>query len=155
MKSIHRTAIIEGDVELGDDVYISAYAVIKGDEGKISIGSESNVQEHCTLHGSGITIGERVTIGHNSVIHGCRIGNNVLVGMGAIILDGAEIGDWCIIGAGALVPPGMKIETNSLVIGLPAKVFRKITDKDRQLIKESAGNYLAKLAKKPAEKERI
>ncbi len=131
---IHKTAIIEGDVELGEDVYISAYAVIKGDEGKIKIGNKSNVQEHCTMHGGGVSVGNGVTIGHNSVIHGCRIGNNVLVGMGAIIMDDAEIGDWCIVGAGAVVPPGMKIESGSLVVGIPAKTIRKCSEEDRKQI---------------------
>ena len=144
MKKIHKTAIIEGDVELGEDVYISAYAVIKGDEGKIRIGDRTNIQEHCTFHGSGVTVGEGVTIGHNSIIHGCKIGNNVLVGMGAIVMDDAEVGDWSVIGAGAVVPPGMKIEPGSLVVGIPAKTIRKCTEEDKKLIKESAENYLRK-----------
>lgn len=147
MNKIHKTAIIEGDVELGDEVYVSAYAVIKGDEGKIRIGNKCSIQEHCTLHGSGVIIGDEVTIGHGAIVHGCSIGNHVLVGMGAIIMDGAEVGDWCIIGAGALVPPGMKIEENSLVMGVPAKVIRKINEDDRKLIKESVENYVKKLEK--------
>ncbi len=145
--NVHKTAIIEGDVELGKDVYVSAYAVLKGDEGKIKIGSRCSIQEHCTLHGSGITIGDEVTVGHGAIIHGCKIGNNVLVGMGAIVMDDAEIGDWCIIGAGAVVPPGMKIEDGSLVVGVPAKAIRKCTNEDKELIKESAENYLKKLKK--------
>ena len=147
MNKIHKTAIIEGDVELGDEVYVSAYAVIKGDEGKIRIGNKCSIQEHCTFHGSGVTVGDEVTVGHGAIIHGCSIGNHVLVGMGTIIMDGAEVGDWCIIGAGALVPPGMKIEENSLVMGVPAKVIRKINEDDRKLIKESVENYVKKLEK--------
>ncbi|NYZ77667.1 gamma carbonic anhydrase family protein [Candidatus Micrarchaeota archaeon] len=145
MNKIHKTAIIEGDVELGDKIGISAYAVLRGDEGKIKVGSRSNIQEHCTLHGKGVSIGDSVTIGHGAILHGCRIGNNVLVGMGAIVMDGAEIGEWCIIGAGAVVTPGTKIEPGSLAVGLPAKVLRKLDEDDKKLIRKSAANYLRKL----------
>ncbi len=146
MKKIHPTAVIEGDVELGDFVGISAYAVLRGDEGKIRIGNRSNIQEHCTLHGHGITIGEGVTVGHGAILHGCKIGNNVLIGMGSIIMDGAEIGDWCIIGAGALVPQGAKIESGSLALGLPAKAVRTLNEDDKKLITHSAENYISKFA---------
>ncbi|MEW5996028.1 MAG: gamma carbonic anhydrase family protein [Candidatus Micrarchaeota archaeon] len=145
MKRIHHTAILEGDVELGDWVGVSAYAVLRGDEGKISVGDRSNIQEHCTLHGKGVSVGEGVTVGHGATLHGCKIGNNVLVGMGAIIMDGAEIGDWCIIGAGAVVTPGMRVESGSLVVGLPAEVVRKIGEEDKKLIVHSAENYIRKI----------
>lgn len=147
MKKIHNTAIIEGDVELGEGVYVCAYAVIRGDEGKIKIGNKTNIQEHCTVHGKGVTIGNEVALGHNSIIHGCRIGNNVLVGMGAIVMDNADIGNWCIIGAGALVSPGTVIESNSLVFGVPAKRVRKITEEDKKLIKRAVDNYFERLKK--------
>jgi len=147
MKKIHPTAILEGDVEIGDFVGISAYAVLRGDEGKIKIGNRTNIQEHCTLHGRGVSVGNDVTIGHGATLHGCKIGNNVLVGMGSIIMDDVEIGDWCIIGAGAVVTPGMKIESGSLVVGLPARVVRKINDEDKKLIVHSAENYLNKIKK--------
>ena len=147
MKKVHPTAILEGDVELGDFVGISAYAVLRGDEGKIRIGNRTNIQEHCTLHGPGVSVGNGVTIGHGAILHGCRIGDNVLVGMGAIIMDGAEIGDWCIIGAGAVVTPGMKMESGSLAVGLPAKVVRKLDDGDKKLITNSSENYLNKIKK--------
>ena len=147
MKKLHPTAIIEGDVELGDFVGISAYAVLRGDEGKIKVGERSNIQEHCTLHGKVVSVGNDVTVGHGATLHGCKIGNNVLVGMGAIVMDEAEIGDWCIIGAGAVVTPGMKIESGSLVVGLPAKVIRKINDEDKKLITHSSENYLNKIKK--------
>jgi len=144
MKKIHKTAVMEGEVELGDRVCISAFAVIRGDEGEISIGDGSNVQEHCTIHGKNVSVGSDVTVGHNAVLHGCRIGNNVLVGIHATVLDGAEIGEWCIVAAGAVVTPGTKVEPGSLVAGVPAKFIRKCTEEDRKLIRESAANYLRK-----------
>lgn len=142
MKKIHRTAILEGEVEIGENVGVSAYAVIRGDEGKIRIGDRSNIQEHCTIHGKNVSIGSEVTVGHNAVLHGCRIGNNVLVGIHATVLDNAEIGDWCIVAAGAVVTPGTKVEPGSLVAGVPAKTIRRCTEEDRKLIRESAENYL-------------
>ena len=107
MKRIHPTAIIEGEVELGDNVHVSPSAVSKGDEGKVAIGEGSNVQDHCLVHGGGgVIVGERVTVGHHAVLHGCRINDHVLVGIGAIVLDGAEVGEWSVIGAGSVVPLG-------------------------------------------------
>ncbi len=144
MPGVHRTAIVEGEVELGEEVGISAYAVLRGDEGKISVGAKTNIQEHCTVHGPGVRIGSGCTIGHNAVLHGCTIGDNVLIGIHATVLDGAEIGGWSIVGAGAVVSPGKKIPPNSLVLGVPGKVVRELTEEDKLSIVGSCRNYLSK-----------
>ena len=144
MGRVHKTAIVEGNVELGEEVRISAYAVLRGDEGKISVGGKTSIQEHCTLHGPGVRIGEGCTIGHNAVLHGCTIGNNVLIGIHATVLDGAEVGEWSIVGAGAVVTPGTKIPPNSLVLGVPGKVVRELRGEDKLHIVKSCKNYLGK-----------
>lgn len=148
MKKIHPTAIIEGDVDLGENVYVSPYAVIKGDEGKVVVGEGSNVQDHCLVHGGGgVTVGKGVTVGHRAVLHGCTVHDNVLIGIGAIVLDGAEVGEWSVIGAGAVVPPGMKIEPGSVAMGIPAKVVKKTSEKHKELIARSCHCYVEKVSK--------
>ncbi len=139
---IHKKAVVEGSVGLGENVSIWAGAVLRGDEGKITIGRNSNIQDNCVLHGHKLEIGENVTVGHGAVVHGCKIGNNVLIGMGAIVLDNAEIGEWCIIAAGSVVREGQKIPANSLVTGVPAKVKRELTELDRERITESWRAYV-------------
>lgn len=126
-------AVVLGDVTLGANVGIWYNAVVRGDRGPIVIGKGSNVQDNAVVHldeSFPVTIGENVTIGHGAIIHGCIIGDNTLVGMGAIIMNGAHIGKNCIVAAGALVPQGMEVPDNSLVIGSPAKVKRPITDEE-------------------------
>ncbi|NYZ79228.1 gamma carbonic anhydrase family protein [Candidatus Micrarchaeota archaeon] len=147
MKYIHPKAEVVGDVSLGENSSVWAFAVIRGDEGEIKIGRNTGMQEHCVIHGEGVEIGDNVTVGHSAVVHGARIGSNVLVGIGAIILDEAEIGEWVIIGAGSVVTPGMKIESNSLVLGTPAKVVRSLNDEDRKLITTSWGKYVERVIK--------
>ncbi len=141
MKYIHPKAEVVGDISMGENSSVWAFAVIRGDEGRISIGRNTNIQEHCVLHGEGVEIGDNVTLGHSSVVHGAKIGSNALVGIGSIILDEAEIGDWVIVGAGAVVTPGMKIKPNTLVLGTPAKVVRELKDEDRELITSSYKKY--------------
>ncbi len=133
--------------KLGENVYVSAFAVINSNEGTVEIGDNTSIQECCVLHGEKVKIGDNCTIGHGAIVHGAKIGDNVLVGMNATILDGAEIGDWCIIGAGAVVTSGMKIPGGSVALGVPAKIVRKITDGDKELIVSSYKNYLEKLRK--------
>ena len=142
---VHEKAVVEGSVELGENVSVWAGAVIRGDEGRIRIGKNSNIQDNCVLHGHKLEIGENVTVGHGAIVHGCKIGNNVLVGMGAIILDNAEIGDWCIIAAGSVVREGQKIPANSLVAGVPAKVKRELASLDRERITESWEAYVGRI----------
>lgn len=146
MKFIHEKSNIEGQVILSDGVSVWPFASIRGDEGKILIGKNTNVQDNVTIHGK-ITIGENVTIGHGAVVHGKKIGSNVLIGMNATILHGVEIGNWCIIAAGAVISPNTIIPEGVLVKGVPGKIFRNITKEDRLLIISSYKTYLTKINK--------
>jgi carbonic anhydrase/acetyltransferase-like protein (isoleucine patch superfamily) len=105
---IHEKANIEGDVELNDGVSVWLFASIRGDEGKITIGENTSVQDNVSIHGK-TDIGKNVTIGHGAAVHNAKIGNNIIIGINATVLDGAEIGDWCIIAAGSLIAPKTKI----------------------------------------------
>lgn len=123
-------AIVLGDVTLGEDVGIWYHATIRGDRAPIVIGNRSNVQDNAVVHVDAnypVTIGDNVTIGHGAIIHGCEIGDNSLVGMGAIIMNGARIGKNCIVGAGALVTQNTLVPDNSLILGNPAKIKREVT----------------------------
>ncbi|MCL1911650.1 MAG: gamma carbonic anhydrase family protein [Leptospirales bacterium] len=131
------SASVIGGVTLGNDVSIWFSASIRADSNTITIGDESNVQDCCVLHVTErvpITIGKRVNIAHQAVLHGCTIGNNVLVGIGAIIMDGAVIGDNCVIGAGALVTADKVIPPNSMVLGSPGKVVKELSDDESRAI---------------------
>lgn len=126
-------AIVLGDVTLGEDVGIWYHATVRGDRAPIVIGNRSNVQDNAVVHVDAkypVTIGENVTIGHSAVIHGCEIGDNSLIGMGAIIMNGARIGKNCIVGAGALVTQNTIVPDNSLILGNPAKVKREVTQEE-------------------------
>lgn len=126
-------AIVLGDVTLGEDVGIWYHATVRGDRAPIVIGNRSNVQDNAVVHVDAkypVTIGENVTIGHSAVIHGCEIGDNSLIGMGAIIMNGARIGKNCIVGAGALVTQNTMVPDNSLILGNPAKVKREVTQEE-------------------------
>jgi carbonic anhydrase/acetyltransferase-like protein (isoleucine patch superfamily) len=143
---ISETAIIIGNVKIGDNVGIWFGAVLRGDVAPIEIGNNTNIQDNAVIHsevGYPTKIGNGVTIGHNSIIHGCEIGDDTLVGMGAIILNGAKIGKNCIIGAGSVITEGKVIEDNSLVLGVPGKVVRKVTNEEIKRIKENALSYIA------------
>ena len=143
---IHQKANLEGKVKLGKNVSVWAFASIRGDEGKIIIGDSSNIQEGVVIHGK-TKIGKNVTVGHGAIVHGAKIGNNVLIGANSTILDEAKISDWNIIGAGTLIPPKTKIEKGSVVMGIPGKIIRKLTKKDKRLIINSYKSYLAKIKK--------
>jgi carbonic anhydrase/acetyltransferase-like protein (isoleucine patch superfamily) len=138
-------AWVIGDVTLADKVSIFFGAVLRGDILGIKIGRETNIQEHSVIHTSHgripTTIGEQVTVGHRAMIHGATIGNRVLVGMGSIILDEAVIEDQCIIGAGTVVTESKKIPPRSLVIGVPGKVVRQLTDDEVAFLTVSATRY--------------
>ena len=139
-------ARVIGKVTLGDEVGIWFGAVLRGDNERITIGARSNIQEHCVLHtdmGFPLTIGEGCTIGHRAILHGCTIGSNSLIGMGATVMNGAKIGDNCVIGAGALVREGKEIPDGSLVVGLPAKVIRALDETTVAKLREGASNYVA------------
>ncbi|AGL03089.1 gamma carbonic anhydrase family protein [Desulfoscipio gibsoniae] len=143
---VHPDATIIGDVTIGEGCYIGPGACIRGDWGAIVIGSGSNIQENCVIHvfpGETALLGPRSHIGHGSILHTPTLGEHVLVGMGAIIMDWAEIGDGCCIGAGALVTEKTVIPPNKLVLGVPAKVVAEISDKMRQSLNDATAYYLA------------
>jgi carbonic anhydrase/acetyltransferase-like protein (isoleucine patch superfamily) len=137
-------AHVIGKVRLGKDVGIWFGAVLRGDNELIDIGARTNIQEHSMLHtdmGYPLTIGEGCTIGHRAILHGCSIGDNSLVGMGAIILNGARIGKNCLVGAGALVTEGKEYPDNSLIVGTPAKAIRELDDTASERLHLSAEGY--------------
>ncbi len=150
---IASTAVVVGDVTIGDLSSIWFNTVIRGDVEPIVIGKYTNLQDNVVVHGTrgkyNVEIGDYVSVGHNASIHGSKICSHVIVGIGAVVLDGSEIGEYCIIGAGALVPPGTKVEPESVVLGVPGKIVRKISLEEREMIErnwknyvEYAGNYL-------------
>lgn len=137
-------AKVIGDVMIGADSGVWFNVVLRGDEGKITVGNRTSIQENTVCHlyeGYPLTIGNEVTVGHSAILHGCTIEDGALIGMGATILDGAIIGENCIIGANSLIPAGKEIPANSLVVGSPGKVIREITDADRELLKLSVESY--------------
>jgi carbonic anhydrase/acetyltransferase-like protein (isoleucine patch superfamily) len=139
------TAVLVGDVTVGPEAGIWFGVVARGDIETISIGARTNVQENCVLHtdtGFPLTIGDNVTIGHSAIVHGCTIGDNSLIGMGATVLNGAVIGKNCLIGANALVTEGKVIPDNSLVMGAPAKVVREIDAAGVAALSASAERYV-------------
>lgn len=148
---IDDAAVVIGDVSLADDVSVWPFAVIRGDMHRISVGARTSVQDNAVLHithasdfnpdGWPLTIGEDVTIGHGACLHGCTVGNRVLVGIGATVLDGAIIEDEVVIGAGTLVPPGKRLESGYLYIGSPCKQARRLKDSERMFFPYSAENY--------------
>lgn len=143
---VAKSAEIIGEVVLEQDVSVWFGAVIRADDNKIHIGKGSNIQDNCILHSSinegNIFIGEKVTVGHGAILHGCKINNNSLIGMGAIILDGAEIGENTIIGAGSLITSNKNIPSGVLCMGSPAKLVRKLTQEEIHSINESAKHYI-------------
>lgn len=141
------SAEVIGDARLGRNTGVWFGAVIRADNTPITIGSDSNVQEGAMLHsdpGYPLTVGDGVTVGHHAILHGCTIGDNVLIGMGAVILNGATIAEDCLVGAGALVTEGKSFPPRSLIVGVPAKAVRELTDDVIANIRESASDYAAK-----------
>lgn len=136
---------VDPRAKIGKDVYIASFAAIRADEGEIEIGDGTSIQECCVVHGPGVKIGSNVTVGHGAIVHGCVVRDNVLVGMNATLMNGCEIGEWSIVAAGAVVTEGMKVPARSLVAGVPAKILREITEKDKVLICHSCQNYREKL----------
>lgn len=137
-----------GEVSIGRDASVWYNAVLRGDSARIVIGAASNVQDNASVHvdaGHPVMVGERVSIGHNAVVHGCTIGDGSLIGMGAVVLSGAVIGDGCLIAGGAVVLGGTVIPDGSLVAGVPAKVRRALSDEERAGLLANAEIYLAHL----------
>ena len=138
---------IIGDVSIDEESSIWFNAVLRGDEDTISIGKRCSIQDNVTIHlfeGAPVIVEDEVTVGHQVVLHGCKIGRRTIVGMGAVILDYAEIGEECIIGANTLITQGTKIPPRSLVVGSPGKVIRSLQDKDFELIQLSIDTYVQK-----------
>jgi carbonic anhydrase/acetyltransferase-like protein (isoleucine patch superfamily) len=135
-----------GEVEIGAESSVWFQCVIRGDVNWIKIGKRTNIQDlsmlHVTRKSAPLKIGDEVTVGHRVMLHGCTVGDRVLVGMGATIMDHAEIGDDCIVGAGALVTEGKKFPAKSLIIGSPAKVVRALTPEEIAYLRKSADNYV-------------
>ncbi|QDX28786.1 gamma carbonic anhydrase family protein [Dickeya poaceiphila] len=146
------SSVVIGDVALADDVSIWPLVVIRGDVNFIQIGSRTNIQDGCVLHvthrseqnehGNPLIIGEDVTVGHKAMLHGCTIGNRVLVGMGSILLDGVLVEDDVIIGAGSLISPGKTLEKGYLYLGSPAKKIRPLTEQELEGLLYSSSNYV-------------
>ncbi|MGB3260194.1 gamma carbonic anhydrase family protein [Paenisporosarcina sp.] len=136
-----------GEVQVGEESTIWFNAVLRGDEGLISIGKRCSIQDNSTIHlyeDAPVMVEDEVTVGHNVILHGCKVGRRSIIGMGSTILDHAEIGEECIIGANTLIPPGKKIPPRSLVVGSPGKVVRELNDKDLEMIQLSIDTYVQK-----------
>ncbi|KMM95902.1 gamma carbonic anhydrase family protein [Pseudomonas lundensis] len=149
---VDRSAVVIGDVEIGADSSVWPLTVIRGDMHRIRIGARTSVQDGCVLHithagpfnpdGFPLLIGDDVTIAHKVMLHGCTVGNRVLIGMGSIVMDGAVIEDDVIVGAGSLVPPGKRLDSGFLYVGSPVRPVRALTDKEKAFFTYSAGNYV-------------
>lgn len=149
---IDESAVVIGDVHLGEDASVWPCVVIRGDMHRIRIGARTSVQDGSVLHithasdynpaGHPLLIGDEVTVGHSVCLHGCTIGNRVLIGMGSTILDGAVVEDEVVIGAGSLVPPGKRLESGFLYVGSPVKQVRPLKDSERSFFRYSSTNYV-------------
>lgn len=147
---VHETAFVAenatliGDVELGEHASVWFGAVIRGDRDRITIGAYSNVQDNATLHlskGLPIVLGDYVTVGHNAVVHGARIGNGALIGMHACVLNGAEIGEGAMVAAGAVVKENMKVPAGALAVGVPARIVKDLTPEQQEAMRQNALHY--------------
>ncbi len=139
-------ATVIGDVTLGEGVSVWFGAVIRGDKDRISIGRSSNIQDNAVVHtsrGFPVTLGTQVSVGHGAILHGCAIGDRVLVGMGAIVMNGADVGAGSLIAAGAVVTEGTKIPPGSVVMGVPGKVVRPVSAEQVSSIVKNAESYAA------------
>ena len=142
-------ATVLGDVTVGENSSLFFGAVVRSEFVPIIIGKDTNIQDNCVLHadpGMPMTIGSGVTVGHGAILHSCTVGDNALIGMGAIVLNGAVIGRDCIIGAGAVVPQNAVIPDGSLVLGMPGKVRREVTEAEKAENLDSARRYVVKAA---------
>jgi len=140
------SAEVMGDVALGEEVSIWFGVVVRGDTSAIRIGNRTNIQDSSVLHsdvGMPLTIGCGVTVGHKAMLHGCTVGDDSLIGIGAVVLNGAKIGKGCLVGAGALVTEGKAFPDGSMIIGSPAKLVRSLTPEQLQGLRHSAEHYVA------------
>ena len=143
---ISESATVIGDVILGNEVNIWFGAVLRGDMHYIKVGSRSNIQDNAVVHVttavSPTTIGSNVTVGHGAIIHGSTIEDNCMIGMRSVVMDDAVVGEGSLIGAGALVPPNMTIPPKSLVVGMPGKIVREVSDEEFQMIMDRPQEYI-------------
>src|SRR5713101_6061289 len=142
---IARGAVVLGGVTLGDHSSVWYNAVLRGDINRIEVGHHSNIQDNAVIHLADefpCLIGNWVTVGHSAVVHACTVGDETLIGIGAIVLDGAKVGRQCLIGARALVTPGTEIPDGSMVFGAPAKIARKLAEPEREKLKIWAEKYV-------------
>ncbi|MDD1699998.1 MAG: gamma carbonic anhydrase family protein [Methanoregula sp.] len=138
-------ATVIGNVTVGKEVGIWFGAVVRADKDRIMIGNRSNIQDNCVVHtskGFPVSIGKNVSVGHGAILHGCTIQDNVLVGMGAIVLNGAIIGEGSLIGAGAVITEGMEVPAGSVVVGIPARIIKQTNDAQTQHILNNASAYI-------------
>lgn len=155
---VAESASVIGQVDIGPDASIWFGVTIRGDNERITIGANSNIQEGSVMHtdmGYPLTLGEGVTVGHQAMLHGCSVGDGSLIGIQAVILNGARIGKGCLVGAGALVTEGKQFPDHSLIIGSPAKAVRTLTEEDLARLQGNAANYVARGQLFKAELKRI
>ena len=147
---VDETAVVIGDVTIGEDSSVWPMSVIRGDVNTIIIGARTNIQDGSILHesherefssGFPLVVGNDVTVGHKAILHACSIGDMCLIGMSATVMDGAVLDDYVIIGAGSLVPPGKQLKSGFLYVGSPVKRMRELTDKEREFLGYSAKHY--------------
>lgn len=139
------TAVIVGDVELGDDVNVWYGAVIRADLNSVFVGARTNLQDNAVIHvdtDAPTWVGEDVTVGHGAILHGCRVERGALIGMHATVLNGAVVGEGALVAAGALVPPGMEVPPGMLAAGVPARVVRPVKDEERERVRAGLIHYL-------------
>jgi carbonic anhydrase/acetyltransferase-like protein (isoleucine patch superfamily) len=138
--------VLVGDVHVGAEASIWFGAVLRGDVAPIRIGDRTSIQDNAVIHATGglsaTTVGSGCTVGHGVILHGCKVGDGVLVGMGSVVLDNAELGEECLLGAGSLVTPGQRIPPRVLALGRPAKVVRPLTEDDLARLREAAALYV-------------
>jgi len=157
---VHPAATIIGGVQIGPESSVWPGASLRGDEEPIIVGSCTSIQDNCTLHNYGgykpTVVGDRVTVGHNVVLHGCRVGDDCLIGMSSLLLDGCEIGDGSFVAAGSLIPPRKVFPPGSFIMGHPARRIRDVTEADREAIaggwkryREQAAYYRAEALGEP------
>lgn len=137
-------AVVRGEVHLAENSSVFYNAVLRGDRAPISIGEGTNIQDNCVVHVEydlPVTVGKNVTVGHGAILHGCTVGDETLIGMGAIVLNGAQIGKGCLIGAGALVTQNAVIPDGCMAVGSPARVKRPLTPEEMDGLRQSAADY--------------
>jgi len=143
-------AVVQGRVTLGRNASVWYHAVLRGDVEPIVVGEDTNIQDLSVMHsdeGYPCTVGQRCVVGHGAILHGCLVENECLIGMGAILLTGVRVGEGSVVGAGAVVTEGTVVPPGSLVLGIPAKVVRSVSEAERQLTREGASHYVQNAAR--------